>query len=283
MGQDTSKQSELTDASLNVWQQLMQMGFDDSISFDAVKRKGTNIEKCINYILEHNKKTPQKAKEEIKTDDPQTYKHRIDRVLRVMESQREAHGQMQPQDIYGLVEKEYANNNGINGFIQDFGEYLMNIDTIYADNVNKCELDECPFIQREFRDRNVYDKNEEERFKLYSHCEDEKSVVIQQFLDQLHINKYHLTDIGLRSIGNNANDNDGYHQVIANRKRFNKIRNDGAKSNKFVTQILDHDEDDSKHNQYTPYSFGIRFYYHKYYKNNNTKQERLPGARGMPE
>eukprot|EP01083_Nonionella_stella_P311323 1109703_1 len=285
MSQDTSKPSELSEASLNTWQQLMQMGFDDNISLDAVKRKGTNIEQCINYILEHNKKkTSQKAKQETKTDDPQTYKDRIDGVLRAvqLQSQREAHGQSQVQDMYGLVEK-YPNTKGIDGFIEDCGEYMMNIDDIYADNVNKCELDECPFIQREFRDRNVYDKNEEERFKLYSHCEDEKSVVIQQFLDQLHINKYHLTDIGLRSIGNNANDNDGYHQVIANRKRFNKIRNDSVKSNKFVTQILDHDEDDSKHNQYTPYSFGVRFYYHKYYKNNNTTNEMLPGARGMPE
>eukprot|EP01083_Nonionella_stella_P311324 1109706_1 len=279
MSQDTSKPSELSEASLNTWQQLMQMGFDDNISLDAVKRKGTNIEQCINYILEHNKKkTSQKAKQETKTDDPQTYKDRIDGVLRAvqLQSQREAHGQSQVQDMYGLVEK-YPNTKGIDGFIEDCGEYMMNIDDIYADNVNKCELDECPFIQREFRDRNVYDKNEEERFKLYSHCEDEKSVVIQQFLDQLHINKYHLTDIGLRSIGNNANDNDGYHQVIANRKRFNTIRNDGAKSNKFVTQILDHDEDDSKHNQYTPYSFGVRFYYHDYYKNNDTKWEIVPG------
>eukprot|EP01083_Nonionella_stella_P109233 318305_1 len=98
----------------------MQMGFDDSISFDAVKRKGTNIAKCINYILKQNsnKKTPRKPQEEIKTDDTQTYKDRIDRVLRVAGSQE--------QDIYGLVEKEYAKNNGIHGFIADCGEYAMN-------------------------------------------------------------------------------------------------------------------------------------------------------------
>eukprot|EP01083_Nonionella_stella_P196616 723304_1 len=114
----------------------------------------------------------------------------------------------------------------------------MNIDSIYADNVNKCAMEECQCIKREFRDRNVYDKNEKERFKLYLHCENEKSVVIRQLLDQMHINKYHLADIGLRYIENNANDHDGYHQVITNRKRFNKIRNDSAKSKKFVTQVL---------------------------------------------
>eukprot|EP01083_Nonionella_stella_P251190 866918_1 len=92
----------------------------------------------------------------------------------------------------------------------------------------------------------------------------------------MHINKYHLTDIGLRTITHNANDNDEHHQVITNRKRFNQIRNDNVKSNKFATQVFDHDEDDNKYSHYTPYSFGVRFYYHKYYKNNDTKTEMLP-------
>eukprot|EP01083_Nonionella_stella_P256645 879376_1 len=112
-----------------------------------------------------------------------TAQERIDGVLRVVQLQQETYGESQAQDIYGLVEKEYANHNGIDGFIEDCGEYVMNIDSIYADNVNKCELDGCPCIQREFRDRNVYDKNVKERFELYSHCEDEKSVVIQQIVD----------------------------------------------------------------------------------------------------
>eukprot|EP01083_Nonionella_stella_P072650 195937_1 len=172
MSQYKSKLPELTEASLNAWQQLMQMGFDDNISLDAVKRNGTNIEGCINYILEQNKNAPhQKTREEIKTDSRQPYKDRIDNVLMVSESQRETHDQSQAQDIYGLVEKEYANKNGIDGFVEDCGKYAMNIDGIYAENANKCKLNGCACIKREFRDRNVYDKNEKERFKLYSHCE----------------------------------------------------------------------------------------------------------------
>eukprot|EP01083_Nonionella_stella_P072652 195942_1 len=113
--------------SLNAWQRLMQMGFDDNISLDAVKRNGTNIEGCINYILEQNKNAPhQKTHEEIKTEDTQTYKDRIDGVLRVVQSQKEE--RRQAQDIYGLVEKEYANKNGIDGFVEDCGKYAMNID-----------------------------------------------------------------------------------------------------------------------------------------------------------
>eukprot|EP01083_Nonionella_stella_P010311 29403_1 len=133
MDQDKSKPLEMSEASLNTWQQLMQMEFDDNISLEAVKRKGTNIEECINYILEQNKTKPsQKAKEETKTDEPQTYKDRIDGVLRAvqLQSQREACAQSQSQDIYGLVEK-YPNRKGIDGFIEDCGEYAMNIDSIY--------------------------------------------------------------------------------------------------------------------------------------------------------
>eukprot|EP01083_Nonionella_stella_P144570 451580_1 len=212
MAQDTSKQTELVEDSLKIWQQLMTMGFDGNIALNAVKRYGTNIQKCVSYILTQNNNAPQKLKPEIKTCDTQTYKDRIDEliaVLRVIELQRD---QLQAQDIWGLVEKEYANKNGISAFIQDCAEYAMNIDSIYADNVNKCALEECECIKREFRDRKIYDKNDKKRFKLYSHCENEKSVVIQQLVDQIHINKYHLTDIGLRYIKKNANDNGGYHQ-----------------------------------------------------------------------
>eukprot|EP01083_Nonionella_stella_P290097 987127_1 len=168
----------------------MTTGFDDNIVLGTVKRNETKIDKCINYILEQNTNTPQKAQEEMKTDDTQTYKERIDELLIMVE--------LQKQDIYDVVEKVYANKNGINGFIEDSGEYAMNIDSIYIDNVNKCAMEECACIKREFRDRNIYDNNEKELFKLYWHCESEKSVVIQQFVDQVHINKYHLIDIGFR-------------------------------------------------------------------------------------
>eukprot|EP01083_Nonionella_stella_P066227 174197_1 len=98
----------------------------------------------------------------------------------------------------------------------------------------------------------------------------------------MHINKYHLSDIGLKSINKKDKENDGYCHVIAKRNLFNKMTNYCAKANKFVTQVLDH-ADDSKQNNYAQYSFGVRFYYHEYYKNNHTKQEMLPGTRDMYE
>eukprot|EP01083_Nonionella_stella_P072649 195935_1 len=112
--------------SLKIWQQLMTMGFEENISLDAVKRNGTNVEGCINYILEQNNNKPQITREETKTNEKQTYKERIDGVLRVVEPQQDR-GQLKKRDIYGVVEQEYAlksvvlrtNKNGITGFIED--------------------------------------------------------------------------------------------------------------------------------------------------------------------
>eukprot|EP01083_Nonionella_stella_P157574 511701_1 len=61
----------------------------------------------------------------IKTNGKQTFKERIDTVLRVVEPQREASHQLQGHDIYGVVEEVYGNKNGINGFIEDCGEYVI--------------------------------------------------------------------------------------------------------------------------------------------------------------
>eukprot|EP01083_Nonionella_stella_P107814 312753_1 len=155
--------------------ELLALGFDLEQVSDAMNQSD---ELEADSVYHHE--------EEQETNKKQTYNERIDMVLKVIESERTDRGQIPKQDIYHLVEKQYQNKKGINGFVEDCGEYVMNIDTIYADHVNKCDLEDCVCIKREFRDRNVYDKNEKKRFKLYSQSEDEKSVVIQQFVDQMH-------------------------------------------------------------------------------------------------
>eukprot|EP01083_Nonionella_stella_P145637 456721_1 len=291
--------SRLTEDQFHASRHLLIMGFGSNISLDAVKRYGTNIQACINYMKDEQEHAEEQEEEEKSTtskeskeDDAQTYKERIDALL---EEQKSKHQQdvWSKESIYELVDRQYANNNGIDGFIEDCGEYSVNIDGVYAKEMGKCDMDTCPYIKREYRNRSIYDTNGKKRLRLYSHCESERSVVIQQFVDQMHINKYHLTDVGLRHIKNDENDRavvtetdiakpdwaPVYLDVIAQRKRFDKMmKNDRTKSNKFVTKVLEHDGNDSysKDSNYTPYSFGIRFYYHKYYQNNSTKCEVLP-------
>eukprot|EP01083_Nonionella_stella_P145636 456719_1 len=278
--------SRLTEDQFHASRHLLIMGFGSNISLDAVKRYGTNIQACINYMKDEQEHAEEQEEEEKSTtskeskeDDAQTYKERIDALL---EEQKSKHQQdvWSKESIYELVDRQYANNNGIDGFIEDCGEYSVNIDGVYAKEMGKCDMDTCPYIKREYRNRSIYDTNGKKRLRLYSHCESERSVVIQQFVDQMHINKYHLTDIGLRCtkhVYGNADVTDNYNEVTRKRKRFNKINNnDAGKSSRFVTQVLADDEDESKHDKYT---FGIRFYYHKYYEHNDANWEILPGTK----
>eukprot|EP01083_Nonionella_stella_P163994 541478_1 len=269
MGNVLSKEQQLSEDANTTWRQLISLGFDCDVSFKAAKQHGPIIKKCVEYIMEQQMKS-----NAMNADANQGYEERIECVLALQRFKNEQHI---AYDIYDLVETAYGHKNGIDQFISDCGRYAMGIDDIYMDNINKCDM-ECEYIQREYRNRDIYD-TKTNRFKLYEHSSNGRSIIIQQFVDQAHINKYHLTDIGLRTHHAQQSAN----QIIKRRKRFNKIRNDNSKSNKFVTQIFDHDEDDSKHNHHTSYSFGVRFYYHKYYKNNDAKEEILPGTKGILE
>eukprot|EP01083_Nonionella_stella_P187872 691328_1 len=265
MGNVLSKEQQLSDESSAILQKLVSLGFDSSVSFKSVTYYGPNIRECIDFVLkQHMNGNATK---------------RVDCLLALQRLKNEQHISY---DIYELITKVYASSNkgGIQDFIRDCGQYAMSID---MDNIHKCDMATCEYIKREYRNKNIYDKNTKKRFKMYGHCKSEQSVVIQQFLDQIHINKCHLSDIGLRyDAHSDTKDNtaDMYRQVISKRKRFNKLRNDHvntSKSNKFVTQVLVEDCN------YTPYSFGVRFYYHKYYANNKSKGEILPGTTAAME
>eukprot|EP01083_Nonionella_stella_P088001 245002_1 len=171
MGQDNSTQSEMAEATISPTHHTptnsTELSFDRNRNYRMIY-----AEKC--------KDTLPKEQEEIESNDTQTYKQRIDKLLRVMEQQREECASLQERDLdmCDIVEKQYggANKNAISRFIEDCGEYAMNIDSIYAYNVNKCALEECECIKREFRNRNSNNTNAKERFKLYRWCETEKSV-----------------------------------------------------------------------------------------------------------
>eukprot|EP01083_Nonionella_stella_P115368 341986_1 len=231
MGNVLSKEQQLSDDANTTWRQLISLGFDCDISFQAAELHGPIITKCVEYIMKQQMKS-----NVTNADAQQGYEERIECVLALQRFTNEQHI---GYDIYDLVETAYGHKNGINQFVSDCGRYAMSIDDFYMEHINKCDM-ECEYIQREYRNRDI---NE--------HSSNLRSILIQQFIDQAHINKYHLTDIGLRSHAKQS-----VNQMIKRRKRFNKIRNDNSKSNKFVTQILDHDEDDSKHNHHTSYSFG---------------------------
>eukprot|EP01083_Nonionella_stella_P169047 572297_1 len=158
-----SRQHELIMAEdqFHVSRHLMVMGFGHNISLDAVKRYGSNLQRCITFIKdeqeqaeeEHEQKERKLAKiSTAKEDDKQAYQQRIDALL-LEQRLKQEHDDV--YNIYELVDRQYANNNGIDGFIADCGEYAMNIDRIFVDNVNTCELEECEYIQREYINKSI--------------------------------------------------------------------------------------------------------------------------------
>ena len=47
---------------LHIYQNLINMGFDENISINAVQKCGKNINKCINWIMSNDNKTNKQHK-----------------------------------------------------------------------------------------------------------------------------------------------------------------------------------------------------------------------------
>ena len=221
---------------LNTYQQLISMGFEDDISFKAAK-KYKNVNEAISFIL-----LDQEGKSAANNNNT-TYKDRINKIFNI-----DTNG-----DIYDIIiNKEYLYNGGINQFIIDHGKYMKDID-LNKEHINYdglCDFANCLCIKREYRNINIYDNNNIERFKLYNNAKDENGVIIQQLIDQLHFVRYHLIDSGYginikeeekkENITNNVPNKQLRKQIFIKRERFNKItnhKNVTNKSNKFVTEM----------------------------------------------
>eukprot|EP01084_Bolivina_argentea_P141304 248324_1 len=215
-----------------------------------------------------------------------SYVKRINFLLNIYEKFIENHGKYDKYtDIKQMICAHYPASK-INFFMADYNKYVNNIDNnnIYKRNDGKCDLVQCSHIQREYRNQNIYDSNSDLRTKLYHNCKSEQSVVFCQFLDALHVVKYHLVDLGLRHIPTHNASTD----LTEQRKLINKRRADlniNKVHSKFVTEIFNK-ESEEKNDDCTQdtkmhhYSFGYRFYYHNYYQNNTQRDGAIPGTNG---
>eukprot|EP01083_Nonionella_stella_P165565 551086_1 len=192
-------------------------------------------------------------------------------------------------DIYLFVCEYYSSLKG-DSFMSDYLKYVELIDTnnLYEQNHGTCNVKTCGHIQRQYRDRSIYDGDSIRRRKLYFDAPSEESIVIYQMLDGLQVIKFHLIGMGLRCRFTAAGTANQMVKDMANKRdTFSKIRKDISMANdksigyanKFVTQMVNEvdDEDDNK-NEFAQYGFGIRFYYHPYYRHNESTREQIPGA-----
>eukprot|EP01084_Bolivina_argentea_P119995 212733_1 len=202
----------------------------------------------------------------IETD--KEYVKRIHDVLKI---------QQDNQNSYDVVCAYYATEN-IHQFMIDYYNYVHNIDAnkVYISE-NCCEIEHCYRL----KSRHFIESNTDK---------DNNSILIRQMLDQLHIIKYHLLDIGHRYILPNAMTNFCFHDICENQQNVIEIRKDllvkktkieqnkdlqHTMHSRFVTKLSSNDD---MKNEFVEYQFGFRFYYHDYYKSNNKTTEEIPGS-----
>eukprot|EP01084_Bolivina_argentea_P307106 530761_1 len=214
---------------LSVYEQHINMGFDKELALEASNKHKNDINTRISYVTtknEQNRNTDSKIEGE--KDSNATVciesEYMLNKLLKVIDENNDN------VNLYQEITNLYGNKNSINDFICDYDKYLKNIDVhrFYLKYNKQCNILNCNVIKREYRNKSEFDKNKEKRFKLY-HCKNEKDIVLQQILDQIHIIKHHSVDLGYRL---NRNDNNNMNLINMRdslrqkRQIFNKIRQD---------------------------------------------------------
>eukprot|EP01084_Bolivina_argentea_P138051 243134_1 len=191
--------------------------------------------------------------------------------------------------LYETIMQSYPNND-INKFMNDYRQYVERMDIskeylIHNVQTKQCCLSDCIAIKREYRDRSYYDTEYCRKMDLYDGCSENIEIFVIQMMDILHIIKHHSIETGLRQ--NEDINEENIKQIMKQLKqqsdKFNAIRQDRPNNthvqNKFVTTMYEEaEEHKDEQTIINSYSFGYRYYYHEYYKNNTGKQELIPGA-----
>ena len=199
-------------------------------------------------------------------------------------------------DVVAMVSAIYPKRN-LDLFVVDYARYVENVDKnqIFAQKYGKCDLAQCAHFEREYL---MTRKDLEQQY----HLKENKAIAVCQMLDQLHVAKYHLIDIGLRykTDADGGDDDESEYKdadfdralsamknsLTAKRTAFRSMRgsdcNDKVLS-KIVTEtaIENNGDDNEKHtadsNQsMASYSFGFRFFYWPFYKGNEAKIMLIP-------
>eukprot|EP01084_Bolivina_argentea_P006060 11455_1 len=225
-----------------------------------------------------------------KSWDESKYLDRMNTILDMIYNMKSE--MKEKSNLYDIICGQYPNDN-INYFMTDYGNYVENLDKnqAYLQNLGVCSLRQCKHLQRQCRDRNAHDK-------WHIACKPGKSMIIQQILDQMHIIKYHLVDIGQRYFENKEAESKKSTTKKSSdfHKRFIKMRNTLMKkrkifaetthyqilNSKFVTKLTQLQDAQIQFRIHTDWSScyqnGFKFYYHQYYKHKDVTTEYIPGA-----
>ena len=209
-------------------------------------------------------------------------------------------------DVVDLISAIYLKRNiAIDLFIVDYARYVESVDKewFFAQDQTKCNMTQCAYIRREYV---MTRKDFQETYDL----KENKAIALCQMLDQLHVVKYHLIDIGMRYKADaDGGDADGEiehkdvdfdralfamkNSMTDKRTAFRVMRGSDGDNvlSKFVTDTATNDDnaDDDDEKGTAPstkpmasYSFGFRFFYWEFFKENKEAMVQVP-LRGLTE
>eukprot|EP01084_Bolivina_argentea_P035205 65312_1 len=160
-------------------------------------------------------------------------------------------------------------------------EEIYNILVEQCFNRKKCVLSDCLMMKRNHRDRRRLRVNNKELNKMYCHQTDVIDIVHQQIMDSIHCHYFHSFDIGYKlsnqqkleikkMVMKESTENEIENKLIHDKSArsiyeyVNKIQQfTCSNSTKFVNAFENAD---------LKYSFGVKFFYWKYYKMCTAKQ-----------
>eukprot|EP01084_Bolivina_argentea_P308452 533388_1 len=161
-------------------------------------------------------------------------------------------------------------------------EDIHNILITKSNSRLECDLSNCCFLKRNYRNRN---KTHFDR-KMYFD-QDEKNIIQQQLFDRIHSYYFHSFDIGHKMTRNELRNISDYNELKEDNTQYDNPTqydisrlNDLMKSKQQVYRDIDgFDRLKSEHNKFTTptpmkqqivneFSFGFRYFYWDYYKNN---------------
>eukprot|EP01084_Bolivina_argentea_P249356 417392_1 len=192
--------------------------------------------------------------------------------------------------IMKIDRTEYRNAELLEDFHHLLIGHMNEFESIYhiliesTNDGKQCELSQCDFAKRNYRDR----QNDLLYKQLYDRWKDDKDIIHQQLIDKIHCYFYHTFDIGHRLRHKDKQGllkrveckHDANTEISTLFAGFNNLPQSSQivsqRSKRFASGIIyanlskmqEKKENETKQSATNQYSFGYRFFYWRHYKDN---------------
>eukprot|EP01084_Bolivina_argentea_P280024 478804_1 len=185
-------------------------------------------------------------------------------------------------NVYVNIDKTYNETKALNDFNHLLFCHTHQFEDIYnMNNKDECNLHKCISLRRNQRDRCRLTNEENILLNLYT---DRDNIPSQQLLDRMHCYIFHTFDIGYKLtrkekqevvVTEMKNDNNDFDFIASN---INKVVEQKRRTYRNVKRFHRLNANINKYSsihasQWNRYSYGFRFFYWSYYKNNSSRYD----------